>query len=147
MCLGDFRIFSFVEPPPFDLSACYDDSGVATPLIFVLSSGSDPTRAFYAFAESAGMRSKVEGISLGQGQGVLAARIIEEAMIKGQWVLLQNCHLAASWMSELERIVEGIDAEKVSRDFRLWLTSMPSKTFPVSVLQVRRELCAGCSGK
>ena len=36
-----------------------------------------------------GMRSKVEGISLGQGQGVLAARLIEEALIKGSWILLQ----------------------------------------------------------
>jgi hypothetical protein len=36
-----------------------------------------------------GMRSKVEGISLGQGQGVLAARLIEEALVKGSWILLQ----------------------------------------------------------
>jgi len=55
----------FIEPPPFDLQACYDDSNVASPLIFVLSTGSDPTAAFYAFAEQAGMRSKLEGISLG----------------------------------------------------------------------------------
>jgi len=38
-------------------------------------------------------------------------------------------------MGDLERIVEAIDPEKVHRDFRLWLTSMPSKAFPVSVLQ------------
>jgi len=57
----------FIEPPPFDLQACYDDSNVTSPLIFVLSTGSDPTAAFYAFAEQAGMRSKLEGISLGQG--------------------------------------------------------------------------------
>jgi dynein heavy chain len=38
-------------------------------------------------------------------------------------------------MGDLERIVEAIDAEKVHRDFRLWLTSMPSAAFPVSVLQ------------
>ena len=37
------------------------------------------------------MRSKVEGISLGQGQGVLAARLIEEALVKGSWILLQVC--------------------------------------------------------
>ncbi|RYY35163.1 hypothetical protein EON62_02715, partial [archaeon] len=126
---------SFVEPPPFDLAACYEDSTVLTPLIFVLSAGSDPTRAFYSFAEAAGMRNKLEGISLGQGQGVIAAQLIADAQVKGQWVLLQNCHLAASWMPELERIVESMEPDRVSKDFRLWLTSMPSKAFPVSVLQ------------
>ena len=38
-------------------------------------------------------------------------------------------------MSELERICENIDPSKVSKDFRLWLTSMPTRIFPVSVLQ------------
>lgn len=30
----------FVEPPPFDLESCFQDSTVLTPLIFVLSKGS-----------------------------------------------------------------------------------------------------------
>jgi hypothetical protein len=38
-------------------------------------------------------------------------------------------------MPELERICENIDPNKVSKDFRLWLTSMPTQVFPVSVLQ------------
>ena len=79
----------FIQPPPFDLAKCYADSHVGSPLIFVLSTGSDPTKAFYNFATQIGMRNKVEGISLGQGQGVLAARLIEEALIKGSWILLQ----------------------------------------------------------
>ena len=126
---------SFIEPPPFDLNACFEASDVSTPLIFVLSTGSDPTKAFFTFAEQVGMRSKVEGISLGQGQGEVAARLIEDAKAKGQWVLLQNCHLASSWMNELERLVDAIEPDKVAKDFRLWLTSMPSPSFPVSVLQ------------
>ena len=125
----------FVQPPPFDLAACFEDATVSTPLIFVLSAGSDPTKAFLTFAETIGMRSKVEAISLGQGQGPIALKLVEDAQQKGGWVLLQNCHLATSFMGDLERVVEGIDPEKVHRDFRLWLTSMPSKTFPVSVLQ------------
>ena len=62
--------------------------------------------------------------------------MIESGQNKGEWVLLQNCHLCTSWMPELEQIVEETDPEKVHKDYRLWLTSMPSKAFPVAVLQV-----------
>lgn len=37
-------------------------------------------------------------------------------------------------MSELEAIVENL-SETVHKDFRLWLTSMPSSTFPIAILQ------------
>lgn len=60
--------------------------------------------------------------------------MIEDNLNRGGWVLLMNCHLATSWMSSMESIVENMDDTK-HRDFRLWLTSMPNNTFPVSVLQ------------
>ena len=50
-------------------------------------------------------------------------------------VYLQNCHLYISWLAELERICEGLSPEAMHKDFRLWLTSMPCKEFPVSLLQ------------
>ncbi|OMJ85153.1 hypothetical protein SteCoe_13621 [Stentor coeruleus] len=124
----------FIIPPTFDLSIIYQDSGVTTPLICVLSAGSDPISAILRFAEEKGMTKKLNSCSLGQGQGEKARRFIDEAKGRGEWVLLQNCHLAASWMPSLERIVEEFD-DSIHRDFRLWLTSMPAKEFPVSVLQ------------
>ncbi len=80
------------------------------------------------------MSSKYAMVSLGQGQGPNAERNIRDATQRGAWVLLQNCHLASSWMSELERLVEELD-ESLHKDFRLWLTSMPTPNFPTAVLQ------------
>lgn len=125
----------FVEPPPFDLMSCFKDSTVLTPLVFVLSKGSDPTKAFNDFASKMKMDKKARMLSLGQGQGPKAAKLIEEAAQKGAWVFLQNCHLYISWLQELERIIENLTVDTVHKDFRLWLTSMPCPEFPVAVLQ------------
>ena len=78
---------------------------------------------------------KLTAISLGQGQGPRAEAMMRSAMERGRWVFFQNCHLAPSWMSSLEQLTENIDADKVHRDFRLWLTSMPTPKFPVAILQ------------
>nr|AML30859.1 axonemal inner arm dynein heavy chain 3 [Marsilea vestita] len=133
--VADYLGQRFIEPPAFDLSACYKDGSPSSPLIFVLSSGADPMADLLKLAEDLRFTKKFEKVSLGQGQGPKAERLLELGMERGMWVCLQNCHLSQSWMPHLERIVENIDPEKVHKDFRLWLTSMPSPDFPVSILQ------------
>lgn len=50
---------------------------------------------------------------------------------------LQNCHLAASWMLAMETLIKHLSTPEaeVHEDFRLFLSSMPTKSFPVTVLQ------------
>ncbi|KAJ2945851.1 hypothetical protein O0L34_g4757 [Tuta absoluta] len=165
----------FIEPPPFDLEKSYNDSNCCSPLIFILSPGSDPMSGLVKFSSEKKVVS-FETISLGQGQGPIAANMISQAIQTGGWVVLQNCHVMDSWMGELERIcaevwsiaanmilqaiqtggwvvlqnchvmdswmgeLERICAEVIipqttHHNFRCWLTSYPSKMFPVTVLQ------------
>jgi dynein heavy chain, axonemal len=124
----------FIEPPTFSIAKSYKDASITVPLIFVLSAGSDPVADFMRFAEEMNMSKKFDAISLGRGQDKKAENCINENASRGGWALLMNCHLASSFMPKLERIVENLD-DSAHRDFRLWMTSMPSKAFPVSVLQ------------
>ena len=125
----------FTVSPPYNLAECFADSTNLTPLIFVLSPGADPMIYLQGLAKDKDMDTRLKTLSLGQGQGKEAQRIIDEGRKSGEWVCLQNCHLAASWMPELEKIQEVGTGSDINPDYRLWLTSNPTKAFPVPVLQ------------
>ena len=125
----------YIEPPPFDLPLSFISSTTTAPMIFILSVGTDPMKVFQEFAAEKKMSKKYSALSLGQGQGPKAEKLMENAQNKGEWTLLQNAHLCISWLPTLEQLCEDMDPEKVHKDYRLWLTSMPTPAFPVSILQ------------
>lgn len=55
----------FIDPPTFNIRACYKDSSQITPLIFVLSTGTDPVADFTKFSAEEDMDKRTDMISLG----------------------------------------------------------------------------------
>jgi dynein heavy chain len=120
----------------------YRDLDCSTPCIFVLSTGADPTNMLLRFAKKRNYADRLQVVSLGQGQGPYAKQLIDNGVKTGDWVLLQNCMLAKSWMGDLDSIIFELQERVklpnkggVNVDFRLFLTSAPATYFPVSVLQ------------
>lgn len=58
----------FIKPPPFSISASFDESYCLSPLIFILSPGTDPMSTLVKFALDKKMTEKFRSISLGQGK-------------------------------------------------------------------------------
>jgi dynein heavy chain len=86
----------------------YQDTSNLIPLLFVLSTGSDPFEAFKRFASDMAYKDKVHSISLGQGQGPVAEKIIFRGVAKGEWVFLQVCtvkHVINSFIENTEKRV------------------------------------------
>ncbi|XP_005875475.1 PREDICTED: dynein heavy chain 9, axonemal [Myotis brandtii] len=64
-------------------------------------------------------------VSLGQGQEVVAEAALDLAAKKGHWVILQNIHLVAKWLSTLEKKLEELSASS-HPEFRVFISAEPA---------------------
>ncbi|XP_060776773.1 dynein axonemal heavy chain 5-like [Neoarius graeffei] len=122
----------YAESVILDLERTWEESDPRTPLICFLSMGSDPTDSIIAL----GKRHKIETryVSMGQGQEVHARKLLQHAMAKGGWALLQNCHLGLDFMDELMDTLTETDS--IHESFRLWITTEEHRHFPITLLQM-----------
>ncbi|CAG9323486.1 unnamed protein product [Blepharisma stoltei] len=127
----------FVQVAPTSMEEVYAETTKRTPIIFILSQGADPMSMITRLARDRKFLDRIDPISLGKGQDEKAKKAIEKGLREGKWVILQNCHLAKSWMPDLEKQIENFDDPKsaIHEEFRIFLTSMPCNYFPIPVLQ------------
>ena len=118
----------FIIAPTFDLSKCYRDSSVVTPLIFVLSSGSDPVADFIKFSEEMGMGERYKSISK-ETAGVLKGeygaspapvnKALQERVLEGAEPI--TCRPADLLEPELETLTDEL--RKLASEKNINLTS------------------------
>nr|XP_054501017.1 dynein axonemal heavy chain 17 [Agelaius phoeniceus] len=118
----------YVKGRSTDLSEVYKESSPSSPLFFILSPGVDPLKDVEALGTRLGFtidNGKIHNVSLGQGQEVVAEHAMEVAATEGHWVILQNIHLVARWLSTLEKLVEHHSLES-HPEYRLFMSAEPA---------------------
>ena len=128
----------YVMPPIVTFDAVYDQSTTMSPIVFILSPGSDPFSDLWKLVEKLnenrpGNALQLKYLSMGQGQEAPALQMFEQSVSRGYWLMLQNCHLLPKWLKDLEKELEKLT--KPHPDFRLWLTTDPTPSFPIGILQ------------
>jgi dynein heavy chain len=124
----------YVQPPVLDYAKIFTGSMCTAPVIFILSPGADPIFDLMKLADKLGFGGpRFKNRALGQGQEAGGKHDVETGATRGQWIMLQNCHLLPKWLKELEKILLMID--NPHKDFRLWLTTDPTPAFPLGILQ------------
>jgi dynein heavy chain len=127
------------EVPPHDVDAIVDEVVGRMPVLFLLSSGSDPTAQLEAAAKA--RRRQLFQVSLGSGQEAAAAALLDRAVNTGSWVVFQNCHLGVPFLRYLEDWATSVaPLSATAQEARVWITSEPTPDFPLTLLQMCLKL-------
>ncbi|CAH0400414.1 unnamed protein product [Chilo suppressalis] len=118
----------YVEARTPPLEKSFLESTATTPMFFILSPGVDPLKDIEKLGRKIGFASDKKNfhiVSLGQGQEIVAEEAMTIASANGHWVILQNIHLVAKWLSALEKKMEET-FENPLPDYRLFLSAEPA---------------------
>ncbi|KAH0792655.1 Dynein heavy chain family protein [Histomonas meleagridis] len=156
----------YMEFPSISIDDIAVEAGNKSPIIFLLSPGADPTPLVEEAARKA--KQTLNTISMGQGREEFAENFINQSKHKGEWVLLQNCHLGLKYMETLfekyksDQINESKPENNTTNNnenknnnnnnnkeqqnkvtnpnYRLWITTEVHPKFPISLLQLSIKL-------
>ena len=83
----------FIELPLFKIEQGYNNSTNDTPIIFVITPGSDPLTVLKKFSDKKMGKDLKQISSLGRDQGKQATAMFKKISEDGTWLLFQNTHL------------------------------------------------------
>lgn len=109
--------------------------GSQTPVLLCCVPGFDASARVDDLVAAEGRRCTT--IAIGSAEGfVLADKSITQAARTGDWVLLQNVHLAPQWLATLEKRLRTLQPHA---NFRLFMAMEISPSVPPSLLRASRK--------
>lgn len=119
----------YTERRKLSLGDSFAETSEWTPIFFILSPGVDPLMDVEKLGQQLGFcieNENFHNVSLGQGQESVAEERMRRAKQIGDWVVLQNIHLVASWLPSLYAIIEESEEVERHRDYRLFISAEPA---------------------
>ncbi len=133
------------EKPTFEtIEEIYPDTNKFTPVLFLLSSGSDPTTSIEELCKKKLKKSPLK-LALGEGQDKDKVKEAIESVMNPanpanlNWVLLQNCHLGVGILRCIYDILSN-KSSPIAEDFRLFLTTEETTSFPLDLLHISMKV-------
>ncbi|GAB0086567.1 Dynein heavy chain [Sergentomyia squamirostris] len=124
----------YLQPILINFDELTRESNAVTPLICLLSMGSDPTADITDLAKK--QEIQLYSVSMGQGQEILARKLYDTVMShEGSWLLIQNSHLALDYLDELFLALAKKEKEEYLENTRIWMTSADVDSYPINLLQ------------
>mmetsp|Transcript_13743 Transcript_13743/g.31844 ORF Transcript_13743/g.31844 Transcript_13743/m.31844 type:complete len:4493 (+) Transcript_13743:136-13614(+) len=140
LCAKDFVVdvlgTPYIESTPLNLEATLAETNERIPLVCILSPGADPSDMILHLGKK--KKKEVKAVSMGQGQEIIARKLISTGVTTGSWVLLQNTHLGLKFLIELEQTL--LSLTELDPEFRIWITSEPNANFPIGLLQMSLKI-------
>jgi len=105
---------SAVMRHPLSIATVASHVGVSKPVLLLLAPGTDAVPKVRGAASA--RRAQCETLSLGATQARSASMAVARAAAEGQWLVLENVHLARPWLGTLVRLLGALGTLPVTRD-------------------------------
>ena len=72
---------------------------------------------------------------MGKSVGSQIEDTLAKGVSTGDWILIENLHLADDWIFDLELLIAKLDKDSSNTKFRLWLSSVQMDNCPHMILK------------
>ena len=117
--------------PSGGLARLHAESISSEPVVFITSTGSDPSQELEEFAGRMVGPERFRQVAMGQGQAEPALALLRECAAKGDWLCLKNLHLSLSFLPILEKEIHALEPHE---SFRLFCTTQEHDGVPAGLL-------------